>query len=155
MATSSATSVIHFLVCCAVIAFRVSFQRAKVKVVVCEAAVDVPCQGPFHFLTLLIITMTCVLSLTQLLVFLSMYVMLIKFISILVYAAASLFCACLTSVQVSAPYVIAGSMQELYTNFFGQMAMLLLKISQCLAYAAQPPMILRFISSSWCFSLRL
>ena len=36
--------------------------------------------------------------------------------SILVCAAASLLCACLVSVQVSEPYVIAGSTQELYTG---------------------------------------
>ena len=42
------------------------------------------------------------------------------------YAAASLFCACLESVQ-SAPCVIAGSMQELYTCL-RQMARLLLKV---------------------------
>ena len=42
------------------------------------------------------------------LVFLSLYVMLSIFLSILVCAAASLFCACLVSVHVSAPYVIAG-----------------------------------------------
>ena len=42
----------------------------------------------------------------------------------------------LVSVQVSAPYVIAGSTQELYTCLFRQMARLLLKISRCLAYAA-------------------
>ena len=59
-------------------------------------------------------------------------------LSILVCAAASLFCACLVSVHVSAPYVIAGSTQELYTCLFRQMASLLLKMSRCLAYAAQP-----------------
>ena len=36
-------------------------------------------------------------------------------ISILVCAAASLLCACLVSVQVSAPYGIADSTHELYT----------------------------------------
>ena len=46
-------------------------------------------------------------------------------ISILVCAAASLYCACLVSVQVTAPYVISdtGSTQELYTcllNIFYQ-----------------------------------
>ena len=41
------------------------------------------------------------------------------------------------------------------TCHFGQMAWLLLKISRCLAYAAQPAMILRCISLSWFFSLRL
>ena len=43
------------------------------------------------------------------LVFLSLYVMLSILLSILVCAAASLFCASLVSVHVSAPYVIAGS----------------------------------------------
>ena len=46
------------------------------------------------------------------LVLLSLYVMLSILLSILVCAAASLFCACLVSVQVSAPYVIAGSTQD-------------------------------------------
>ena len=95
------------------------------------------------------------LSLTQMLVFLSLYVMLSILLSILVCAAASLFCACLLSVHVSAPYVIAGNTQELYTCLFRQMARLLLKISRCVAYAAQPAMILRCISLSWLFSLRL
>ena len=74
-----------------------------------------PAQDHFIFLTLLIMSMTFVLSLTQMLVFLSLYVMLSIVLSILACAAASLFCACLVSVQVSAPYVIAGSTQELYT----------------------------------------
>ena len=47
--------------------------------------------------------MSFVLSLTQMLVLLSLYVMLSVLFSILVCAAASLFCACLVSVQVSAP----------------------------------------------------
>ena len=67
-------------------------------------------------------------------------------LSMLVCAAAGLFCACLVS---------AGSTQELYTCLFKQVARLLLKISLCLAYAAQPAMILRCISLSWLFSLRM
>ena len=114
-----------------------------------------PAQDHFIFLTVLIISMTFVISLTQMLVFLSLYVMLSILLSILVCAAASLFCACLVSVQVSAPYVIAGSTQELYTCLFRQMTRLLLKMSRCVAYAAQPAMILRCISLSWFFSLRL
>ena len=51
------------------------------------------------------ISMSFVLSLTQMLVLLSLYVMLSILLSILVCAAASLFCACLVGVQVSAPYV--------------------------------------------------
>ena len=58
----------------------------------------------------------------------------------------SLFCACLVSVQVSAPYVIAGSTHELNTCLVRQMAKLLLKISRCLAYAAQPAMILEDVT---------
>ena len=114
-----------------------------------------PAQDHFIFLTVLIISMTFVLSLTQMLVFLFLYVMLSIRLSILVCAAASLFYACVVSVQVSAPYVIAGSTQELYTCLFRQMAMLLLKMSRCLAYAAQPARIRRCISLSWLFSLRL
>ena len=87
-------------------------------------AVDMPCPGPFHFLTVYIISMTFVLSLTHMLVLLSLYVTLNILLSILVCAAASLFCACLVSVQVSAPYVIDGSTQELYTCLFRQMASL-------------------------------
>ena len=58
-----------------------------------------PAQDHFIFPTLLIISMTFVFSLTQMLVFLSLYVMLSILLSILVCAAASLFCACLVSVQ--------------------------------------------------------
>ena len=58
-----------------------------------------PCPVHFIFLTLLIISMTFVFSLTQTLVFLSLYVMLSILLSMLVCAAASLFCACLVSVQ--------------------------------------------------------
>ena len=114
-------------------------------------SVDMPCPRIFHF-SHSVISMTFVLSLTQMLVFLSLYVMLSILLSILVCAAASLFCACLVSVQASAPYVIAGSTQELYTCLFRQMVRLLLKISRCLAYAAQPAIILRCISLSWFFS---
>ena len=114
-----------------------------------------PVQDHFICLSVLIISMTFVLSPTQMLVFLSLYVMLRILLSILVCAAASLFCACLVRVQVSAPYVIAGSTQELYTCLSRQMVRLLLKMSRCLAYAAQPAMILRCISLSWFFSLRL
>ena len=89
-------------------------------------AVDMPCPGPFH----------CSHS--------------VHFIY-----DASLFCACLVNVNVSVPYAIAGSTQELYTCLFRQMARLLFKISRCLAYAAQPAMILRCISLSWFFSLSL
>ena len=114
-----------------------------------------PAQDHFIFLTVYIISMTFVLSLTQMLVLLSWYVMLSIPLYILVCATASLFCACLVSVQVSEPYVIAGSTQELYTCHFRQMARLILKISRCLAHVAQPAIILRCISLSWFFSLRL
>ena len=106
-----------------------------------------PAQDHFiFFLTVLIISMTFVLSLTQMLVFLSLYVMLSILLSIFVCEAASLLCACLVSVHVSAPYGIAGSTQELYSCLFRQMSRLLLKMSRCLAYAAQPAMILHCIS---------
>ena len=65
--------------------------------------VDMPCPGSFHFLTGYIISITFVLSLTHMFVLLSLYVMLSILLSILVCAAASLLCACLVSVQVSAP----------------------------------------------------
>ena len=110
--------------------------------------VDIPCPEPFHLSHSVDYIYDFVLSLTQMLVFLSLYVMLSLLLSILV-------CACVVSVQVSAPYATAGSTQELYTCFFRQMERLLLKVSRCLAYAAQPAMILRCISLSWFFSLRL
>ena len=71
--------------------------RSSLRRLICSA------QDHFIFLTLLIISMTLVFSLTQTLVFLSLYVMLSIPLSILVCAAASLFCAYLVSVQVSAP----------------------------------------------------
>ena len=83
------------------------------------------------FLTLLIMSMTCVLSLTQMLIFLSLYVMFSILLSILVCAAASLFCACLVSVHVSAPYRIPCNIQEVYTCLFRQTGCLLLKIYRC------------------------
>ena len=102
-----------------------------------------PCPAFIFSHIALIMSMTFVLSLTYMLVLLSLYMMLRILLSILVCVAASLFCACLVSVQVSAPYVIAGSTHELYTCLFRQMARLLLMISQqCMAYAAQPAMIL-------------
>ena len=64
-----------------------------------------PAQDHFVCLTVLIISMTFVFSLTQMLVFLYLYVMLSILLSILVCAAASLFCACLVCVQVSAPCI--------------------------------------------------
>ena len=88
-----------------------------------------PAQDHFIFLTVLIISMTFVLSLTQMLVFLSLYVMLSILLSIFVCAAASLFCACLVSVHVSAPYVIAGSTQEQTChNFVGEIRIFSVKI---------------------------
>ena len=126
-----------------------------VYIVLCMCRIHMcPAKDHFTFLTLLIISMTFVLSLIQMLVFLSLYVMLRIRLSILVCAATSLFCACLVSVQVSAPYVIAGSTQELYTCLFWQMARLLLKISQCLAYATHRTTILHCMSAL-VFSLRL
>ena len=65
-----------------------------------------PAQDLFISLRLLIVSMTFVLSLTEMLFFLYLYVMLIILHSILVCIAASLCYACLVSVQVSAPYVI-------------------------------------------------
>ena len=111
----------------------------RVPSVVFEA-VDMPClYDHFIFLTLLSMSMTFVLSLTQMLVLLSSYVMLSILLTILVCTAASLFCACLVSDQVSALHVIADSIQELYTCLFRQMAMLLLKISRCLAMLPSLP----------------
>ena len=87
-------------------------------------AVDMPCPRAFHFSHIAdYIYMTLVFSLTQTLIFLSLYVMLSILLSILVCAAAILCCACLVRGQVSAPYVIDGSTHELYTCLFRQVAM--------------------------------
>ena len=72
-------------------------------------AVDMPCPGPFHCShSVDYIHYFCPLPDPDvaLSIFLSLYVMLSILLSILVCAAASLFCACLVSVQVSAPYVM-------------------------------------------------
>ena len=92
-----------------------------------------PVQDHFIYLRLLIISMTFALSLTQMLVFLSLYVKMSIRLSILVCAAACLFRASLVSVQVC--------------TICHRSARLLLKISRCLAYAAQPAMVLRFVVS--------
>ena len=119
-------------------------------------AVDMPCPGPFHFShSVDYIYEFCLLPDPDIGHSIFVCVMLSIPLSILVCAAASLFCACLVSVQVSAPYVIAGSTQEFYTCTFRQMARLLLKISRCLAYAARPAMMLRCMSLSRFFSLML
>ena len=97
--------------------------RLSLRRLICAA------QDHFILLTVYIISMSFVLSLTQMLVLLSLYVMLSILLSILVCAAASLFCACFVSGQVSAPYVISSSTQELYICLFRQMARLVLKIS--------------------------
>ena len=84
-----------------------------------------------------------VLSLTQMLVLLYLYVMLSILLSILVCGPQ--VCSGLVWSVSSVPYIIAGSTHELYTCLFRQMARLLLKISRCFAYAAPPAMILRCI----------
>ena len=76
-------------------------------------AVYMPCSGRFHFLTWLIISMNFVLSLTQMFVFLSLYVMLSILLSILVCAAASLFCDCLVSVLLVL-FLEAVALSQLY-----------------------------------------
>ena len=116
-------------------------------------AVDMPWPGPFHFSHIAdyILSITFVFSRTLMLVFLSLHVMLSILLSILVDATTGLSCACLVSVHISAPYVVAGSTHELCTCLFREMAMLLLKISRCLTYATQPAKILRCISLSWYF----
>ena len=118
-------------------------------------ATDVPGPGPFHFShSVHYIYVFCPLPDPD--VSPSVFVCDVEHtISILDCAAASLFCACLVSVQVSAPYVIAGSTQEVYTCLFRQRASSLVTISRCLAYATQPAMILCCISLPWVFFLRL
>ena len=69
-----------------------------------------PCPGPFHFShSVDYIYEFCPLPDPAVghSVFVGPYVMLSILLSILVCAAASLFCACFVSVQISAPYVIS------------------------------------------------
>ena len=116
-------------------------------------AVDMPCPGPFHFShSVDYIYEFCPLPNPD--VGPSIFVCDVEHTSFHFGLCGRKFVLCLFG-QCPAPYVIAGSTQELYTCLFGQMARLLLKISRCLAYAAQPAMILRYISLSWFFSLRL
>ena len=69
------------------------------------------CSAQHHFilLTLLNMFMTFILSLTQVLVFLPLYMMLSMLLSMVVCKAASLSSVCLVSVHVCATYVIASS----------------------------------------------
>ena len=112
-------------------------------------AVDMPCPGPFHFSHSVDYIYDCFLSLPQMLVFLSLY-----------RTDLRPHIPRWTEVNVTSKdrktniwvrerkhsyYVIAGSTQELYICLFRQMTRLLLKISRCLAYAAQPAMSLRCI----------
>ncbi len=74
-----------------------------------------PTHAHFIFLILLIMSMAFVLSLTQMLVFLSFVWYLAYFFPFWsVQPQVSLFCAYLVSVQGSAPYAIAGSTHALY-----------------------------------------
>ena len=86
-----------------------------------------PCPGPRHGFTLLIMPMTFVLSLTQMLVLLHLCLILSILIYIVVWAAAQFSCAWLLSVQVPASYIVAGCTDEFYVCLFRQMTKLLLK----------------------------
>ena len=118
-------------------------------------AVDMPCPGPFHFsYSVDYIYDFCPLPDPD--VGLSVFVCDVEHTSFHFCLCGRKFvlclfgqCPCLCTICHSC------STQELYTCLFRQMARLLLKISRCLAYAAQPAMILRCISLSWFFSLRL
>ena len=83
---------------------RVVFFVIIVLQVVIFVAVNMPCSGTFHF-SHIADYMTFVLSLTHMLAFLSLSIR----ISILVCAAAILYCACLVNDQDSAPHAIPGS----------------------------------------------
>ena len=106
-------------------------------------AVDMPCPGPFHFShSVDYIYEFCPLPNPDFGP--SIFVCDVEHTSFHFGLCGRKFVLCfLVSVQFSAPYVIACSTQELYTCLFRQMARLLLKIFRCLAYAAEPAMILR------------
>ena len=94
-------------------------------------------QDHFIFHTLLIMSITSIISHTQTLAIVSLYVMLniiyiiLILISILVCAAASLFCAGLVGVPVSTPLgPIFGSTKDSYTWLFIHEEWMLLKMSR-------------------------
>ncbi len=63
-----------------------------------------PAKDQLIFLALMIMSMNCCpLSVTQMLVLPSLYAMVSMLLSFLASAAARLFCACLVSVEISAP----------------------------------------------------
>ena len=120
-------------------------------------AVDMTCARPFHFphIADYIYDINFVLPLKQMLVFLSLYVML----SILLIHVGPCGCTFVLCLFGQCPSIcticLAGSTHDLYTCLFRQMAKLLLKISRCLACAAQAAMLLRCTYLSWFLSLRI
>ena len=122
-------------------------------------AVDMPCPGPFHF-SHSVHYIYDLFPLPDPYVGPSIFVCDVEHTSFHFRMCGRKFVLCLFGRSVSrslhhTSYVITDSTHELYNCLFRQMVMLLLKISRCLAYAAEPAMILRCISLSWLFSLRL
>ena len=110
-----------------------------------------PVQVHFICITVLIISMTFVLSLTQN-VGLAIFICDVEHTSFHFGLCGSKFVLSLFGQCPDLCAIRHGSTHELYTCLFRRMARLLLKISRCLAYAAHPAMILRCISLSWFFS---
>ena len=116
-------------------------------------AFNMPCPGPFHFShSVDYIYEFCPLPLPD--VGPSIFVCDVEHTS---FHFGRKFVLCLFG-QCPGLCTICHSWQHtgvVHLSLFRQMARLLLKISRWLAYAAQPAMTLRCISSSWLFSLRL
>ena len=102
---------------------------------------DVRCPSPLPSSGLFNHVCDLCLSLIQMFVFLSRYVVVNIILSIFVCAAASLFFAWVVSAHVSAPYVSAGSTHKLYTFLVKHGPVLRLKMSWCLANAVHPAVI--------------
>ena len=119
-------------------------------------AVDMPCPGPFHFShSVDYIYEFCPLPNPD--VGPSIFVCDVEHTSFHFGLCGRKFVLCLFG-QCPGICTICHSWQHtgvVHLSFQAVMARLLLKISRCLAYAAQPAMILRCISLSWFFSLRL
>ena len=118
-------------------------------------AVDKPCSGPFHFsYSVDYIYDFCPLPDPD--VGLSICVCYVEHTSFHFGLCDRKFVLCLFG-QCPGLCTICHSWQHtgVVHLHFRHMARMLLKISWCLAYAAQPDMILRCISLSWFFSLRL
>ena len=113
-------------------------------------AVDMPCPGPFHF-SHIADYIYDVCPLPDPYVGRSIFVCDVEHTSVHFGLCGRKFIPCLFG-KCPGLCTICHSWQELYNCLFWQMTRLLLKVSLCLVYAAQPAMMLHCISLSWFIS---